>query len=106
MKRMPLLTSGRVLVARGDIKAPIDDDGSDWAELTIVEVNDIDASLLGSYWSSGHQAFLGTGNVDRLKPFEGELVNGLPVMTDPGLIEEFDEQFGYVDVREIYEQAS
>jgi hypothetical protein len=47
MKRMPILTSGRLLVQRGIISAPLDDDGSDWAELAIVEVDDQDASFRG-----------------------------------------------------------
>lgn len=105
MKRMPVLTSGRALVARGDIAAPADDNGSDWAELTIVEVDRGDASYLGSYWASGYRGFLATGDSHRLAPFRGDVVGGLPLMTDPDLIEEFDEDFGQVDVREIYEQG-
>lgn len=105
MKRMPLLTSGRLLVERGMIDAPREDDGSDWAELTSVEVDDQDASFLGSYWTSGHRNFLATGDPKHLKPFEGEEVDGLPLMTDPRLIEEFDQDFGQVDVRELYEKG-
>ena len=105
MKRMPILTSGRLLVERGVIGVPLDDDGSDWAELAIVEVDDQDASFLGSYWASGHRDFLATGDRAHLKPFEGEEVDGLPLMTDPALIEEFDEEFGHVDVRELYEKG-
>jgi hypothetical protein len=139
MKRMPILTSGRALVALRVIPAPIDDDGSDWAELTVADVSDEDASFLGSYWEA-QRRFLGTGKVKHLKPFEGEVVLGrqvmadpdliaepaegdepseaeepaeaaepadaeLPLITDPKLIEEFDEDFGQVDVRELYEQG-
>jgi len=105
MKRMPILTSGRLLVQRGILSAPVDDDGSDWAELAIVEVDDQDASFLGSYWASGHRNFLATGDPKHLRPFEGEEVDGLPLMTDPALIEGFDEDFGQVDVRELYEKG-
>ena len=136
---MPILTSGRTLVALGLIPAPTDVDGSDWAELIVVDVSDEDASFLGSYWEA-QRRFLGTGEVEHLKPFEGEVVVGRPVMTDPDLIEEpsddeepseaeessdaeepseaelplitdpklieeFDEDFGQVDVRELYEQG-
>jgi len=103
MKRMPILTSGRVLVDRGLIAPPADDDGSDWAELLVVEVTDQDASFLGSYWNSGHRQFLATGKTSHLADFEGEQVNGLALMTDPRLIEEFDEEYGQIDVREIYD---
>lgn len=105
MKRMPILTSGRQLVARGLTTPPYRDDGSDRAEVTVVEVNDADASLLGSYWNSGHRNFLATGDVSHLVPFEGVSIDGLPLMTTPRLIEEFDDAFGHVDVREIYEQG-
>jgi len=133
MKRMPILTSGRALVALGVIPAPTHDDGSDWAELIVADVSDEDASFLGSYWEAKRR-FLGTGEVEHLKPFEGEVVVGRPVMTDPDrieepsegevpseaeepseaelplitdpkLIEEFDEDFGQVDVRELYEKG-
>lgn len=105
MKRMPILTSGRTLVARGDLPMPADDDGSDWAAVAVVDVDRSDASYLGSYWASGYRGFLATGDVRHLAPFEGDLVAGLPLMTDPGLIEEFDEEFGQVDVAQIYEQG-
>lgn len=105
MARMPVLTSGRLLVARGEIDPPYEDDGSDWAVAIALDVTDEDASLLGSYWNSGYGAFLGDGNADHLAAFVGVQVNGLPLVTDPGLIEEFDDGYGYVDVREIYEQG-
>jgi hypothetical protein len=54
MKRMPIPTSGRLLVQRGIISAPLDDDGSDWAELAVVEVDDQDASFPGSYDEAGY----------------------------------------------------
>lgn len=105
MRRMPILTSGRLLLARGMTDVPYEDDGSDWAAVAIVEVDDEAASLLGSYWNSGHRNFLATGDTSHLALFEGEEVDGLPLMTDPRLIEEFDEEYGDVDVREIYEQG-
>ena len=103
MSQMPILTSGRMLVRRGVIEAPDADQGSDWAALAIVEVDEDDASLLGEYWASGHRGFLATGNRDYLNPFEGVEIEGLPLMTTPRLIEEFDDEYGHVDVREIYE---
>ena len=57
---MPMLTSGRTLLKRGLTAAPYEDDGADWAELTVVEVDDEEASLLGSYWNSGYRNFLAT----------------------------------------------
>jgi hypothetical protein len=61
---------------------------------------------VGSYWASGHRDFLATGDRSHLKPFEGEEINGLPLMTDPTLIEDFDEDFGQVDVRELNRRGS
>lgn len=105
MKRMPILTSGRRLVARGMTTPPYQDNGSDWAEVAVVEVSDADAALLGSYWNSGHRNFLATGHTTHLLPFEGVEIDGLPLMTSARLIEEFDEDFGHIDVREIYERG-
>lgn len=103
MKRMPILTSGRLLVRRGEINPPYSDPGSDWAALAVVEVSEGDAALLGEYWASGHRGFLATGDREYLSPFDGLVIDGLPLITDPRLIEEFDDEYGYVDVREIYE---
>lgn len=106
MSSMPILTSGRLLLSRGLVAPPYEDGGSDWAELTVVDVDEQEASLLGSYWNSGYRNFLATGDLNHLGPFTGETVRGFPLMTNTRLIEEFDEAYGHVDVREIYEQGS
>lgn len=105
MSTIPILTSGRLLVDRGLIEPPYEDDGSDWAELYVVETRDPrEASLAASYWSSGYRGFLATGDPQRLYAFDGETVAGLPLMTDPSLVEDFYFDFGHVDFAEIYQR--
>ena len=58
---------------------------------------------MGEYWASGHRGFLATGNRGYLKPYEDVEVEGLALMTDPRLIEQFDDEYGHVDVRELYD---
>ena len=45
--RMPILTSGRLLVQRGVIDAPQSEPDSDWAALAIVTVDEDDAVKAG-----------------------------------------------------------
>ena len=84
MSRMPILTRG---------------------ELIEVEVSDpSEQSLVGSYWASGFDGFLSTGDAARLAPFEGQTVAGHPLETDSDAIEDFYLSHGPVDVREYYKQ--
>jgi len=105
MKRMPILTSGHAAVEQGLIDAQAHDAGSDWAALVVIDVSDRDASLLGEYFEKAHRAFLATGDTSLLTPFQHTTINGLPLITDPRLIEEFDEEFGQIDVAEIYDSG-
>jgi hypothetical protein len=74
-------------------------------ELRVVEVTDpSEQSLVGSYWSAGFDGFLETGDVGRLAPFVGVTAAGLPLETDPDVIEGFYFDHGPVDVREYYKQ--
>lgn len=104
MSRVAILTSGRELVDAGLIDAPVPDRGGDWAELYVVDADPWEASLAGQYWAAGVRGFLATGDTDRLDPFVGQRIGGLPLLTDPDLIEEFDQDFGQVDFLEYYER--
>lgn len=84
MSQMPILSDGRLVVV--DVRDPVDQ------------------STVGSYWTSGYYGFLGTGDVRRLEPFEGVMIAGYPLETDPDAIEDFDDAHGSVDVREYYKQ--
>ena len=72
------------------------------AEIVALDVDDSEASLAGRYWSTGYTRFLETGEVKWLDPFVGKPVGGLPLVTDPDLIEDFYEGHGHVDFREYY----
>jgi hypothetical protein len=104
MPRVPVLTSGRLLVDQGLMPKPAWDVGDDWAELRVVDVADHEASIAGAYWASGLASFLRTGDTGALAWFEGESVGGLPLLTDPDLLEDFDLEHGVVDFAEIYER--
>jgi hypothetical protein len=84
MSQMPILSGGKLLVV--DVRDPSDQ------------------STVGSYWTSGYDGFLATGDVRRLEPFEGVVIAGYPLETDPDAIEDFDDLHGSVDVREYYKQ--
>jgi hypothetical protein len=111
MPRVPILTSGLALVEAGLIPPPEGlggkdrSDGAlqDWAEAWAVDVDDAEASLAGRYVSAGLTGFLASGDVGRLKPFVGQTVGGFALMTDPDLIEEFDEEHGQIDFQEYYQ---
>ena len=85
MTRVPVLTSQR---ARPELKE--------------VDVTPAESSLAGRYWSSGYGRFLATGDVSVLEPFEGETLGGLPLLTDPDLIEDFYFEHGHIDFQEYY----
>jgi hypothetical protein len=73
-------------------------------ELIEVETNDPrELELAGLYWQSGYQAFLDTGETDRLDQFGGLLVGGYPLDTDPDLVEDFANANPGFDPGELYE---
>jgi hypothetical protein len=72
------------------------------ADLVAVKVDQQGASLAGKYWSLGYGRFLETGDVSFLERFEDETVGGLPLLTDPDLVEDFYYRFGHVDFQEYY----
>jgi hypothetical protein len=72
------------------------------AELRPVKVDKVGASRAGTYWSAGYGRFLATGDVSVLEPFEGETLGGLPLLTDPDLIEDFYFEHGHIDFQEYY----
>jgi len=91
MSQMPILTSGELLAKEGLVEDPREaGDTRDWADIAVVEMDEpVELTRAGEYWQSGYTAFLGTGDVHRLKEFEGETFGGFPLMTDPDLVEEF-----------------
>jgi hypothetical protein len=100
MKRVPVLTSGLSLPKIDRLRRPTH--GGDWAELIVVEADDDEASLAGEYWSAGFARFLADGEIEHLDPFRGQRIGGHLLLTDPGLIEDFEEDYGAVDFREYY----
>ena len=76
----------RILTRDGVIDAP-------------VEVGPGEASLLGSYWNAIRQ-FLETGEMDLLEPFEGVVVAGHVLETEPDWIEYWAYQgdLGFPDI--------
>lgn len=99
MPQVPVLTSGRNLPGGFALRFL----GEDRADLVVVEVDDDEASLSGSYWSYGYGGFLETGDTDRLDLFRGMTVGGYPLVTDPDLIEDFYYAHGHVDFQEYYQ---
>lgn len=105
MKRVPILVSGRLAVDRGIVESPdASVDRGDWAQLVVVDVDGDDASVAGQYWASGVRNYLAAGVPAHLDAFDGETVGGLPLLTDPRLVEDFDAEFGHVDFHEYYER--
>lgn len=83
MARMPILSDGEL----------IEVETSDRREL----------ELIGLYWQAGINGFLDTGEVARLEQFEGLRIAGLPLDTDPDLIEDFAISNPGFDPGELYE---
>ena len=105
MSRMPVLTSGELLVQRGEIPDPRGPgDRRDWAALAVVEVDDPDElSRAGEYWQAGYHGFLASGDVTALEEFEGEMIAGYPLVTDPDLVEDFAAATPGFDPGELYQ---
>ena len=103
MPVVPILTSARVLAGLGEIDEGPGPNDPDWAELVEVEVEFVEASWAGSYWSYGYAGFLETGDAERLELYRGVAVGGYPLVTDPDLIEDFYYAFGHVDFQEYYQ---
>jgi hypothetical protein len=99
MPLVPVLTSARRLPGGFALRFM----GEDRADLVVVEVDDEEASLAGSYWSAGYAGFLGDGDTDHLDPFEGLTIGGYRLVTDPDLIEDFYYAHGHVDFQEYYQ---
>jgi hypothetical protein len=99
MPQVPVLTSARLL--RGGLAMRIL--GEDRADLIVVEVDDDEASVAGAYWSSGYARFLEDGDEAHLRQFEGEMVGGYPLVTNPDLVEDFYYAHGHVDFQEYYQ---
>lgn len=59
--------------------------------------------LAGLYWQSGYQAFLDTGETDRLDQFAGLKIAGFPLETDPDAVETFAIANPGFDPGELYE---
>ncbi len=103
MSELPILTSGQFLARSGLSQMPEPEDGGDWAELVTANVDDgVEASVAGSYWQSGFDGFLATGDEQALAEFQGKVVAGFPLMTDPDLVEAWYFDHGPVDVAEYY----
>jgi hypothetical protein len=96
---VPVLTSARNLPGGFALRF-LDEDRAD---LVVVDVDDEQASLAGSYWSYGYGGFLETGDTDRLDRFRGMSVGGYPLVTDADLIEDFYYAHGHVDFQEYYQ---
>jgi hypothetical protein len=99
MALVPVLTSARLLPGGFALRFL----GEDRADLVVVEVDDMEASLAGSYWSAGYARFLEDGDTDHLPPFQGLSIGGYPLVTDPDLIEDFYYAHGHVDFQEYYQ---
>jgi hypothetical protein len=81
-------------------RIPILSDGG----LTEIETDDRrELELAGLYWQSGYQAFLDTGETDRLDQFEGLVIGGFPLETDPDAVEDFANANPGFDPGELYE---
>ena len=62
------------------------------------------ASLVGEHWSAiGH--YLNTDDDSRLRALEGKTVAGIPLETDPGLIDEWERR-GELEIDDIYDLTS
>lgn len=105
MSRMPILTSGALLVERGLIDDPREPgDGRDWAALAVLDTADpFELSRAGEYWAGGYGRFLGTGRVQFLRQFQGDTVAGFPLITDPDLVEDFEAANPGFDPGELYQ---
>ena len=104
MSRMPVLTSGELLVQSGVIPDPRGPgDRRDWAEVVVVEVSDEEATRAGEYWQAGFHGFLASGDVGALEEFEGETIAGYPLVTNPDLVEDFAAATPGFDTGELYQ---
>jgi hypothetical protein len=83
MARIPILSEGKI----------VEIESSDQGDL----------EFIGRYWQAGVSAFLDTGDTERLAPFEGYSVAGLPLETDPDAIEDFAYANPGFDPGELYE---
>ncbi len=62
------------------------------------------ASLVGEHWSAiGH--YLETGDAGRLEALEGKNVAGIPLETDPYVVEEWERR-GELEIDDIYDLTS
>jgi hypothetical protein len=59
-------------------------------------------SAVGSHWNAV-QAFLATGDTERLRPFEAVVIRDYLLLTDPDEIERLA-RIGDLDVDDIYEE--
>jgi hypothetical protein len=83
MARMPILSEGELIEVETDDRRELE--------------------LAGLYWQSGYQAFLDTGETDRLDQFEGLTIGGFPLETDPDIVEGFAISNPGFDPGELYE---
>jgi hypothetical protein len=61
-------------------------------------------SIVGSH-ANAYRYFLQDGDESRLWPFEGQTVNGRPLATDPGLIEDLAVRYD-LSFEDIYEDLT
>ena len=62
------------------------------------------ASLVGAHWSAiAH--YLRTGDDSRLRRLEGKTVAGIPLETDPDVIDEWARR-GELEIEDVYELAA
>jgi hypothetical protein len=62
------------------------------------------ASLVGEHWSAIHHYLL-TGDASRLEALEGRSVAGIPLETDPYVIDEWERR-GELEIEDIYDLTS
>src|SRR4051794_23603297 len=105
MPQLPILTSGKLMLARGEVEDPREPrDRRDWAQLVDVNVPPgEDEGMVRAYWGRGVQLFLATGDSRALDDFRGQRAGGYPLQTDPGLIEDWAQANPGFDPGELYQ---